>query len=213
MADEEAQKKLERKEKLKAEAEKLGISYKELKEQKKAAKEKKKRSKEADKLVDGDHKEDMKRMRTWSNDEKDPEQAETKRRRTRSMDAKEEEANKVEAKASLTPAEWRKDQHITVKGHGKYNGDDATAFPEPFLKFSDAPFNARVLKSFSDAGFSAPTSIQSQVCKLSVHDIILCVMYTQTYFHAIYRVLNLISDHTSNIACHCSKHPLMYLFS
>lgn len=145
----------------------MGISYKELKEQKKAAKEKKKRSREADKLVGDEHKEDMKRMRSWSHDEKDPDQSQ-KKRRTRSMDAKEEKENVVAAKSSMSPEEWRKDQHITVKGHGKYAGKTATDFPEPFLKFSDAPFNASIMKSFEQAGFSAPTSIQSQAWPLAL---------------------------------------------
>jgi len=160
----EEDKKKERKEKLKEEAEKLGITYKELKEQKKAAKEKK-RSKEADNLVDSEHKDDMKRMRTWSHDEKeDPEGAATKRRRTRSMDAKEEKEVTVDTKSTMTPEEWRKDQHITVKGHGKHNGSSGKDFPDPYFKFSDAPFSAAILKSFDQAGFTAPTSIQSQVC-------------------------------------------------
>jgi len=157
------EKKRDRKDKLKAEAETLGITYKELKEQKKAAKDKK-RSREADALVGTDHKEDMKRMRTWSSDEKDPETQDTKRRRTRSMDAKEEEELTSKAEASLSPAEWRKEHSIAIQGHGKYQGQDASSFPDPFLKFSDAPFNAAILKSFEDAGFKAPTSIQSQVC-------------------------------------------------
>jgi len=166
MASDEDQRKKERKEKLKAEAEKLGISYKELKEQKKAEKEKRKRSKEADKLSSSEHKDDMKRMRTWSHDEKDPDAEEnsSKRRRTRSMDAKEEKEVVVAQKADMTAAEFRKDQHITVQGHGKYKGLGIESFPEPFLKFSDAPFDAKVLRSFDQAGFTAPTGIQSQVC-------------------------------------------------
>ncbi len=170
MPTEEEQKKKERKEKLKAEAEKLGISYKELKEQKKAAKEKRKRNREADVLVDSEHKDDMKRMRTWSHDEKDPEadQNSTKRRRTRSMDAKEEQETAAAQKADMSPAEWRKDQHITIRGHGKYDGKGDDSFPNPFLKFSDAPFNANVLRSFDQAGFTAPTAIQSQV-RIIIH--------------------------------------------
>jgi hypothetical protein len=168
----EEDKKRERKEKLRIEAEKLGMSYKDLKEQKKAEKEKKKRIREADALVDPVHKDDMKRMRNWSHDEKDPEAdegRETKRRRTRSMDAKEEEKNNSarDTSSSLTPEEWRKEHNITVRGHGKYHGEGASAFPAPFLKFTDAPFNSTVLRSFEQAGFTAPTPIQSQVrtCK------------------------------------------------
>jgi hypothetical protein len=165
----EEDKKRERKEKLRLEAEKLGMSYKDLKEQKKAEKERKKRIREADALVNPEHKDDMKRMRNWSHDDKDPEAEqqgrETKRRRTRSMDAKEEEKNKagVDTSSSLTPEEWRKEHNITVRGHGKYHGEGASAFPAPFLKFTDAPFNSTVLRSFEQAGFTAPTPIQSQV--------------------------------------------------
>lgn len=164
----EEDKKKERKEKLKAEAEKLGISYKELKEQKKKAKEekKKKRAREAEKLDTSEHKDDMKRMRTWSHDEKDPEGENTKRRRTRSMDAKEEQDAVLEQKASMSPSEWRKDQHITIKGHGKYSNAKPTDMPDPFFKFTDAPFCNAILKGFEAAGFTAPTCIQAQVCTL-----------------------------------------------
>ena len=161
-----------RKEKLKAEAEKLGISYKKLKEQRKAEKENKKRTKEAEKLIDPDHKEDMKRMRTWSQDENDPEAKHlntNKRRRTRSMDAKEEQETQTAQKADMSPAEWRKDQHISIKGHGKYTGKGEETFPDPFLKFTDAPFSPNVLRSFDQAGFTSPTSIQSQVGLCVLH--------------------------------------------
>jgi hypothetical protein len=161
----EEDKKKQRKEKLKEEAEKLGISYKELKEQKKSAKEKKKRSREADGLTNTTQKDDAKRMRTWSHDENDPEQQDSKKRRTRSMDAKEEEKVKKDSSGSMSPEEWRKDQHITIKGHGKYNGQGAESFPRPFFKFTEAPFSAAILKSFDKEGFTSPTAIQSQVCE------------------------------------------------
>ncbi len=177
--EEDARKKKERKEKLKAEAEKLGISYKELKEQKKEAKAKKKRSREAEALDSSEHKSDMKRMRAWSGEgkdlekptsstttapKKDADEPSAKRRRTRSMDAKEEEDAKISTKDNMTPAEWRKDNHLTIKGHGKYTGQDASSFPDPYIKFTDAPFSQAILRSFETAGFKAPTVIQSQVC-------------------------------------------------
>mmetsp|Transcript_2540 Transcript_2540/g.3389 ORF Transcript_2540/g.3389 Transcript_2540/m.3389 type:complete len:586 (-) Transcript_2540:112-1869(-) len=165
-----------RKEKLKAEAEKLGISYKELKAQKKAAKEeKKKRSREVEKLDTSEHKQDMKRMRSWSKDEKDPLGNDDKRRRTRSMDAKEESTSSD----SLSPAEWRKEHSITIKGHGKYNGKDTSTFAKPFLKFSDAPFTENVQKTFKQAGFEKPTAIQSQAWPIALNgDDMICVAKT-----------------------------------
>ena len=167
-----------RKEKLKMEAEKLGISYKELKAQKKASKEKK-NSREVDKLETSEHKQDMKRMRSWSKDEKDPTTngGDEKRRRTRSMDAKDEKQNTTPS--GLTPAEWRKEENITIKGHGKYQGIDVTALPQPFLKFTDAPFNQVVQKSFVNAGFEKPTAIQSQAWPIAIRgDDMICVAKT-----------------------------------
>lgn len=127
-----------RKELLKAEAAKLGISYKELKAQKKEKKMAKKRSREADNLDTTEHKNDLKRMRSWSKDfdEKkqkvsDSKEEETGRRRTRSMDAK-EEANAKTASSTPSPQEWRKENNITIKGHGKHSGN--ASFPDPFFE-------------------------------------------------------------------------------
>lgn len=183
---EDEQKKKERKEKLKAEAEKLGISYKELKEQKKDAKAQKKRSREADSLDTSGHISDLKRMRSWSKDgndktssSRDAEAPESKRRRTRSMDVKDEDKALLDAKTDLTPAEWRKENSITIKGHGKYRGKNAEDFPEPFLKFTDAPFSQPILRSFEEAGFKAPTCIQSQAWPISLRgDDMICVAKT-----------------------------------
>ena len=178
MSEDEA-KKTERKEKLKAEAEKLGISYKELKAQKKASKEKK-RTREVDTLTNDSDQERMKRMRSWSKDDKDLTGAgmnggEEKKRRTRSMDAKENEKDEV----VQTAAEWRKEQSITVKGHGKYHGLGAESMPAPFLKFSDAPFNQTVQRSFQQAGFDKPTAIQSQAWPIAIRgDDMICVAKT-----------------------------------
>lgn len=170
-------KKAARKEKLKQEAEKLGIPYKELKEQKKAAKEKKRNHREADNLETSEHKQDMKRMRSWSKDEKDPTSAEgdAKRRRTRSMDAKESEASQD----TLSPSEWRKSENITIKGHGKHMGIKADETPAPFLKFTDAPFNQTVQRCFSQAGFTKPTAIQSQAWPIAIRgDDMICIAKT-----------------------------------
>lgn len=166
-----------RKEKLKAEAEKLGISYKELKEQKKAAKEKK-RSREVNTLDTTEHKQDMKRMRGWSQDEKDPTEND-KRRRTRSMDAKEEEQALSSINETPSPQEWRKEQNITLRGHGKYSGLNADSIPKPFLKFTDAPFNQTVQRLFSQAGFEKPTAIQSQAWPIAIRgDDMICIAKT-----------------------------------
>mmetsp|Transcript_3809 Transcript_3809/g.4666 ORF Transcript_3809/g.4666 Transcript_3809/m.4666 type:complete len:599 (-) Transcript_3809:82-1878(-) len=169
-----------RKDKLKAEAEKMGVSYKDLKAQKKAAKEssnKRKTSSEVDKLESDDHKQDMKRMRSWSKDADDPteSQGDEKRRRTRSMDAKEEDSSADPVSA----AEWRKEQSITVKGHGKYREVDASSLPQPYLKFTDAPFNQAVQRTFTQAGFERPTAIQSQAWPIAIRgDDMICIAKT-----------------------------------
>ena len=171
-----------RKDKLKAEAEKLGISYKELKAQKKAAKEESKNRKssttEADKLVNDEHKQEMKRMRSWSKDEKDPtSQGDEKRRRTRSMDAKESENAITSTPQSAD--EWRKEQTITIKGHGKYRTTDIESLPPPFFKFTDAPFNQTVQRLFTQAGFDKPTAIQSQAWPIAIRgDDMICIAKT-----------------------------------
>ena len=77
------------------------------------------------------------------------------------MDSRDEETTKE----VLSSSEWRKEQHITIKGHGKYQGYRESEFPEPFLKFSDAPFVPTTQKIFRDLKFPAPTAIQSQVCE------------------------------------------------
>lgn len=161
-------KKKERKQKLLAEAEKLGISYKELKAQKKEAKASK-RSREADILDSSEHKQDVKRMRAWSHDEKENGE-DSKRRRTRSMDAKEEEVAK--SSTDMTPEEWRKDVGITIRGHGKYTGLASSEFAKPFFKFSDAPFSQAVLRTFDALGYKSPTAIQAQVCNCPVEYVI-----------------------------------------
>lgn len=161
-------KKAEKKAKLKAEAAKLGIPYEELKAQKK---DKKKRKREAEKLendnavYEGGHsrESEKKRMRSYSKDfttETEPEGNEAKRRRTRSMDKAEESAKIVSEEKAQSPEEWRKMHSITIKGYGS---KDKYQIPDPFIEFSDAPFNPTIQKALKSAGFDRPTLIQSQV--------------------------------------------------
>jgi ATP-dependent RNA helicase DDX5/DBP2 len=167
--------KKERKQKLIAEAEKLGISYKELKAQKKEAKANK-RSREADKLDSSEHKQDVKRMRAWSHDEKENGD-DSKRRRTRSIDAQEEQEAKTST--NMTPEEWRKDAGITIRGHGKYAGLAANEFAKPFFKFSDAPFSQAVLRTFDSLGYKSPTAIQAQSWPIALKgDDMICIAKT-----------------------------------
>jgi len=167
-ADDKA-KKAAKKAKLKEEAAKLGIPYEELKAQKKEKKNKRKR--EAEKL-EKDNAEyeggegrnfEKKRMRTYSKDftvEHEPEGNEAKRRRTRSMDKAEESAKIASEEKAQSPDEWRKTHSITIKNYGS-NVQHPT--PDPFIEFSDAPFNPTIQKTLKSAGFARPTLIQSQV--------------------------------------------------
>lgn len=184
----EKEKKQKRKEELRAEAKKLGITYEELKAQKKEAKEKKKekRGREAKSLEDSNsnHAGEMKRMRSWSKDldeNKKEDDASSKRRRTRSMDAKEEEDAKKSTTFSDTISipEWRKQNMITIRGHGKYQGQDVESFQKPFLKFEEAPFVPAVQSVFKQLGFTAPTAIQSQAWPIALKgDDMICIAKT-----------------------------------
>eukprot|EP00978_Attheya_sp_CCMP212_P022230 scaffold66064_cov35-Attheya_sp.AAC.1 len=88
------------------------------------------------------------------------------------MDLKEEEASsspKEEKKpkpSSNNPTEWRKENTITIQGHGKYKSQ--TEFPDPFFNFTDAPFCEPIQKALTSAGFAKPTSIQSQAWPIAV---------------------------------------------
>lgn len=152
----------DRKEKLKEEAEKLGISYKELKAQKKEAKHHRKREPEYNRLESSEHKAELKRLRSYSKEFDNGEDQSEKRRRTRSMDAKEEE----NAKKPDSPDVWRKEHNIVVRGHGKYSNDKT--FPDPFFNFDDAPFCDAILNGFKAAGFEKPTAIQSQAWPIAL---------------------------------------------
>ncbi len=182
-ADEERAKKAEKKAKLKAEAEKLGITYEELKKQKKEKKESK-RKREADKLSGDDEgrQQEKKRMRSWSGDFGDEEKkVETKRARTRSMDKAEETAKIVKEEKSQSPEEWRKTHDITIRGYGKRANEEIA---DPFIEFDDAPFNPVIQKTLKAAGFERPTLIQSQVNNICLYS-----------FNALHYHMFLTSNH------------------
>lgn len=174
--DDEKAIKAAKKAKLRAEAEKLGISYEDLKEQKK---DKKRRKREADKLTDDnanfdggiDRQQEQKRMRTWSADldadakasiggTKGNDAPATKRPRTRSMDKAEENAQIVKSEKSQSAEEWRKSHNITVRGYGK---NANVKVLDPYIEFDDAPFNPTIQKTLKAAGFERPTFVQAQV--------------------------------------------------
>ena len=183
LSDEDKTKKKLRKDALKAEAEKKGMSYKDLKEQKKDSKQKK-RNKEADPVDDADHEKEQKRMRSWSHDyengnsgskDQENELETSKRRRTRSMDSHENHTDG--GKMSVSSEEWRLENNISIQGHGKRRGD--MVFPEPFMKFSDAPFVDAVMKTFDRAGYTSPTPIQSQAWPIALKGIdMICIAKT-----------------------------------
>ena len=162
--------KKERKAALKKEAERQGISYDEMKKKyKESSGSKRKKSSEVESLQSDDHKKDIKRMRSYSKDldaEKKGDDRDSKRRRTRSMDEAEENKTKAQEQKSLTTEEWRKEQTITLKGHGQNAG--TTDFAKPYIEFSDAPFSSRIQKTLTGAGFARPTSIQAQAWPLAV---------------------------------------------
>jgi len=180
--------KAERKAKLTAEAEKMGITYAELKQQRK---EKKKQRKSSDpssgsssrevhnlKTEDGGETEhNTKRMRSWSRDEGEEKKEEncdgddsSKRRRTRSMDKAE-----PPSVSSINPDDWRKEQNITVVK----SSDTSFQTPTPFYNFSDAPFNATIQRALTSAGFEKPTAIQAQAWPIALNgDDMICVAKT-----------------------------------
>jgi ATP-dependent RNA helicase DDX5/DBP2 len=163
--------KKERKAALKKAAEKQGISYDEMKKKYKESSSssgKRKKTSEAESLKTDEEKKDIKRMRAYSkdlNEEKKDDGPDAKRRRTRSMDEAESAKAKTKAEKSLTPEEWRKEQTITLRGHGK--NSTLTEFVAPYIEFSDAPFSDRIQKTLLAAGFARPTSIQAQCWPLA----------------------------------------------
>jgi len=162
----------DRKDRLKEEAEQLGIPYKELKAQKKEAKIRK-REREPDRLESDGHKAELKRLRSYSKDFQNGEEQGEKRRRTRSMDAKEDEKTKTPE----SPEAWRKEQSITIRGHGKYQNEKS--FTDPFFLFDQTPFCDAVQNCFKTAGFAKPTAIQSQAWPIALEgNDMICVAKT-----------------------------------
>lgn len=154
---------------MKAEADKLGISYEELKQRKKASKKKR----EFESLDTEEHKSEVKRLRTYSKDfdenersaDDDTGNSSNKRPRTRSVDlsAAEEEVTKEEKK--LSPEEWRKEHTLTLRGHGASNG---MLMPPPYIDFHDTPYSSKIQTTLTRAGFVRPTAIQAQCWPLAV---------------------------------------------
>jgi len=169
MKDFDGMDKKERKAALKKEAEKQGISYDEMKKKYKESSVKRKKTTEAESLQSDEHKKDIKRMRSYSKDldeEKKADERNSKRRRTRSMDESDDVKAKTKAEKSLTTEEWRKEQTISLRGHGQ--SSSLTTFAAPYIEFSDAPFSSRIQKTLLAAGFARPTSIQAQAWPLAV---------------------------------------------
>jgi len=170
-----------RKAALKEEAVKLGISYEEMKKRYKSMSgggrgNKFKKRNEAESLESEEHKKEIKRIRSYSNDfgdegknrnenNRDDERM-SKRPRTRSFDKAEEKKILVQADKSLSTDEWRKKHTITLKGHGKYSG--VKSFASPYIEFTDSPFSERIQKSLTQAGFDRPTAIQAQAWPIAV---------------------------------------------
>ncbi|GMI02652.1 hypothetical protein TrVE_jg13815 [Triparma verrucosa] len=150
-----------KKEKLKAEAAKLGISYDELKKQKKdkkAAKAAKKAAASPPASPAPVTKEKPKRKASDASESASNQNA--KRIRTRSMDAADCETlakEGVTKKTQMTPDEWRKDNQITIK-----SSTQPYTVPDPILNWESCPFDPRLNRALTSAGFPAPTTIQSQ---------------------------------------------------
>jgi ATP-dependent RNA helicase DDX5/DBP2 len=162
MSIESSEDKKTRKAALKQEAEKLGISYDEMKKRDKKNKRKAHRN-EAESLDTEEHKQEIKRMRTYSKDfDNDKDGG---RKRTRSMDVAEENKAITELEKKLSPDEWRKEHTLTLRGHG--DNRNAT-FPNPYIEFNDTPFSSRIQRALASAGFARPTPIQAQAWPLAV---------------------------------------------
>lgn len=160
MSASEAEKnKAEQKELDKAEAAKRGVTYKQVRTER--------RKREADSLDTSEHDREVKRLRTYSRDFEDGTNGDnSNKRRTRSVDVQEEKQAALQAETALTVEEWRKEHNITIQGHGKDRSN--RDFPDPYRTFEETPYNDKILQSFSLAGFSAPTPIQSQAWPIAV---------------------------------------------
>ena len=175
---------------------------------------------------DPEHERETKRLRTFSNE--DIERLETKhkqqeqdsqgkpRRRTRSMDKAEDEAaqetptvNDDDEKRELSPDEWRREHHITIRGHG--DQASTTDFPAPFREFRHAPFAERIQQAFVQAGFSHPTAIQSQAWPIALqHKDMICIAKTGSGTYLLSREKNVSTKPTITTISPRSnhKHPL-----
>jgi len=159
---EESSNKREKKAALKKEAEQLGIPYEELKKRRK-----KDKKREAESLESDEHKREAKRLRSYSKDGDDATaQGGTGRRRTRSMDANEEVKTANDEIKKMTPLGWRKENDITLQGHGANRS--VSDFAAPYMLFEDTPFSAAINTGFQRAGFARPTAIQAQAWPLAI---------------------------------------------
>lgn len=82
------------------------------------------------------------------------------------MDAAEEREAQNKQDKILSPEEWRKENTITLRGHGA--NSSMTEYPVPYILFEDTPFSAKIKESFKLAGFARPTGIQAQAWPLAV---------------------------------------------
>jgi ATP-dependent RNA helicase DDX5/DBP2 len=134
----------------------------------------KKKRREVDGLDTTEHKEELKRLRTFSKDLTENTEEDgapkAKRTRTRSVDAAEEKLSQFATEDKLSDEEWRKSHSITIQGHGENRGKKAEDFPKPFRLFTDAPFSDKVQQSFKVAGFARPTAIQSQAWPIALQN-------------------------------------------
>jgi hypothetical protein len=115
-----------------------------------------------------------------------------KRLRTRSMDKAEENAKLVKVEKSQSPEEWRQMHNITIRGYGKNASEKK--FTDPFIEFSDAPFNPTIQKTLKAAGFDRPTFIQSQV-RYNSH-----VYFSLNWFRHNHHFSSYCSLHSSSIS-------------
>lgn len=140
----------------KNEAEKRGVPYKQVRSER--------RKREADGLQDSEHGREVKRLRAYSHDD---DENNSNKRRTRSDDIQEEKQLQILSEKTLTVDEWRKSHSITIRGHGRPE-QRTNDFPDPFRTFAETPFNERIQKGFAQAGFTAPTPIQSQAWPIAL---------------------------------------------
>jgi hypothetical protein len=148
------------------EALRKGVPYKEIRSERRR-KEKTSRRDEDD--IDVEHAREVKRLRTYSHDDKDDD-APAHRPRTRSIDVQKEQAAQITENTALTVDEWRQQHSITIRSHGS----QPQTIPDPFRTFTETPFAPAVLQLFTKAGFVTPTAIEAQAWPLAIqqHDLI-----------------------------------------